>query len=396
MKQEGGLKNGLRAVRTRLGLSQQELAGSAGIARQTIGGIEASLYAPSAAVALRLARALGCTVEELFWLDDEVPVMVEARWAAGPGENPNLLSQTSAGSIPGTDEDRVLLGKVGGQWIAHSLRGESAFRSELVPADGMVAPASQGDANQLTITLLDAEDSLDRAVFVAGCSPALSLWARSAERWNPGLRVSCLHANSTAALRALERGEVHIAGLHLHDASSGEDNAPFVRRLQLQQGDLGGYALVNFGIWDEGLVLAAGNPLGVASLADLAGGRVRLVNREAGAGARLLLDELLRVSDVPTWAVPGHDHEVTSHLAVARAVASGAADAGMGTAAIAQSYGLDFLPLRTVRYDLALCVRDLEYEPVRQLLSTLGHRWVRRQLQLLGGYDTVCTGERVF
>ena len=395
MKQEGGLKNALRAVRTRLGLSQQELAGAAGIARQTIGGIEASLYSPSAAVALRLARALGCTVEELFWLEDEVPTTVMARLAASQvtdgltPEKPNAEGPEKSGEC----ESRVLMGKVGGQWIAHSLRGEAAFRSELVPSDGMAAKVQAGEAK---VTLLDAAENLDRAIFVAGCAPALSLWARSAERWNPGLRVSCLHANSTAALGALERGEVHIAGLHLHDAASGEDNAPFVRRLPLQPGDDQGYALVNFGIWDEGLVLAAGNPLRVASLADLAGGRVRLVNREAGAGARLLLDELLRECDVPAWAVPGHDHEVASHLAVARAVATGAADCGMGTAAIAGAYGLDFLPLRTVRYDLALCVRDLECEPVRQLLGTLAHRWVRGQLQLLGGYDTRCTGERLF
>src|SRR5579862_8608180 len=119
-KQDGGISNSLKATRSRLGISQQQLAASAGVARQTIGGIEGGLYAPSAAVALRIARALGCRVEELFWLEDDLPV-VEA---------------VAAGSAPEGIALRLALARVDGRWVAHALHGDGAFRQELAPADG--------------------------------------------------------------------------------------------------------------------------------------------------------------------------------------------------------------------------------------------------------------------
>src|SRR5438552_12210531 len=103
MTQNRAISSNLRAVRTRLGLSQQQLAAGAGVARQTVGGIEAGRYAPSAAVALRLARALGCTVEELFWLDDGPPV----------------ISAIPAGSADWPAETRVSLARIGEHWVAH-------------------------------------------------------------------------------------------------------------------------------------------------------------------------------------------------------------------------------------------------------------------------------------
>jgi DNA-binding XRE family transcriptional regulator len=162
LKQENPLRNQLKAVRARLGMSQQELARAAGITRQTIGGIEAGLYAPSAAVALRLAKALGCRVEELFWLDDDLPT----------------LEALPAEPVPQEQPMRVSLAQVGGQWIAHPLTGEQAFRTEMVPADGL--GAREAGKEMLFLRLLDDPETLARTVLLAGCTPALSLWARSA------------------------------------------------------------------------------------------------------------------------------------------------------------------------------------------------------------------------
>src|SRR5689334_6786687 len=118
---ESGLANNLKATRTRLGLSQQQLAEAAGITRQTIGGIEAGQYAPSATVALRLAKALGCRMEDLFWLEENLPTI---------GARP-------AGIVPPGTRTRVTLAQVNGQWVAHPLVGAKAFREEMVPADGL-------------------------------------------------------------------------------------------------------------------------------------------------------------------------------------------------------------------------------------------------------------------
>ncbi len=371
MKEGNGMQNQLKTIRARLGLSQQELATAAGIARQTIGGIEAELYAPSAIVALRLARALGCRVEEIFWLEEESAIL-EAYPVADMQTDLPL---------------RLALAQIAGKWVAHSLHGASAFRSEMVPADGV--GTRQVGKETVAVTLLDDPEALARTVVLAGCTPMLSLWARSAERWFPGLRVHWSHANSTEALRSLARGEVHAAGIHLCDPTTGEYNAPFVRQIVPGRTVI----LVNLGVWSEGFVVAPGNPKGVLCVADLTRKGVVLINREEGAGSRLLLDTLLNAEGVLAAAVAGYERMVGGHQEVALAVATGQADTGVGTEAVARTYGLDFVPLRQVRYDLALLEEYMHQEPVRQLLSTLQHRWVRSQLSILGGYDTTTTGE---
>jgi molybdate-binding protein/DNA-binding XRE family transcriptional regulator len=372
-KQETDVSSNLKATRSRLGISQQQLADVAGVSRQAISGIEAGLNAPSAAVALRLAKALGCTVEELFWLDEDLPI-VEA--------------------VKGGDRDaaaggRVLLAKVGDRWIAHSLQGEGAFRTEMVPADGVVEGAF--GYNRLKVKLLDDPESLSRTVVVAGCTPALSLWARSAERWYPGLRVHWTHANSMAALESLARREVHAAGMHLYDPYTDEYNASFVREA------IPHYAvtLINLGVWEEGFVVADENPHDIYGVEDLRRERIKLVNREKGAGARMLLDNLMKKVHVRPEEVLGYEKEVTSHEQVGRAVAEWSADVGVSTASVAQTFGLGFVPIRKVRYDLAVIKDDLGFEPLKQLLSTLHHHSVRSQLSVLGGYDTSLTGEIV-
>lgn len=358
-----GFRTNLRQMRLRLGLSQQDLAEEAGVTRQTISGAETGQYVPSTAIALRLARILGCTVEELFWLDDEAPI-IQARPAAG----------APAG--------RVRLAQVGGQWIAHPLQGAPAFRTELLPADGIVAAGP--DTDRLPIRLLDAEERLAQSLLIAGCDPTISLWARAAERWHPGLRIDSLWANSTQALGALQRGEVHAAGTHLFDPATGESNLPFVRRL------LPGLPviLVNLATWAEGLLLAPGNPKSIRQIADLCRPGVKIVNRELGSGARHLLDSLL-----PEPRINGYDQIRHDHQAIAQAVATGEADAGVSNGPVAAAWGLDLLPLQAVRYDLVIPKAYLTERPIQALLATLSNRWVRAQLEALGGVDTSQTGE---
>jgi molybdate-binding protein/DNA-binding XRE family transcriptional regulator len=373
VKPESGLSNNLKTTRTRLGLSQQQLAELAGVTRQTIGGIEAGLYAPSAAVALRLAKGLGCRVEDLFWLEEDLPTVVA--WPAG--------------EIPSEIPLRVTLAQVEGRWVAHPLRGEQALRTEMVPADGL--GMREANTETLSVKLLDDPENLARSVVIAGCTPSLSLWARSAERWYPGLRVHWVHANSLAALGSLARGEVHAAGLHLCDPVTGEYNVPYVQAMFPNRP----VVLITLGWWEEGFLLPPGNPKRLRQAADLVRKDVALVNREEGAGARLLLDTLLRTEGIPPTKVAGYARTVASHQEIARAVASGQADVGVSTASVAAMYGLAFVPLQRVRYDLALRKESLDHEPVRQLLGTLHHRWVRSQLNLLGGFDTTQTGEIV-
>ena len=371
VKTESGIPNQLKSIRTRLQMSQQDLAMSAGVARQTIGGIEAGLFAPSAIVALRIAKSLGCHVEDIFWLPEE-KVTIQA---------------TPARSLPVGREGRLSIARIQDRWVAHSLHGDAAFRSEMIPADGV---GTQVAGNEwLEVTLLDDLEAISQSVVIAGCAPALSLWARSSERWFPELRVHWLMQNSYSALQSLARGEVHAAGIHLYDAKENDFNAPFVRKLFPAQK----MVLVNLGIWDEGLIVPAGNPKGISSVAELVRPDIKIVNREEGSGARNLLDSFLTSAGINTSKIHGYSQSVSSHQLVAQAIANGQADTGVSASSIASVYGLDFISLQKVRYDLAMHEETLDFPPIQKLLSTLQHRWIRTQLAHMGGYNTSQCGE---
>ncbi|WP_375513938.1 substrate-binding domain-containing protein [uncultured Nostoc sp.] len=415
MKLDVNLCNNLKSIRTRLGMSQQELANIAGVTRQSIGGVELGQYAPSVAMSLRLAKALGCQVEDLFWFEEDLPE-VEA-----------IL----AGSAPKQQQSRVSLARVGDQWIAYPLIGNDAFRIEMIPADGETVAVShpivktgesvrvkkfpsisklplisevarnerhsEGEAqnqigtNKVQVRLLDDIDKLHNTVVIAGCTPVLSLLARATERWHPQLRVHYRFAHSGSALRSLCRGEVHIAGMHLYDADTGEHNIPFVREALTGKSTI----LITLGVWEEGLLVPPGNPMGVKTVSDLVEFGATIVTHEVGSGSRMLLERKLQEEGVPLHKVKGSDHIVHSHQDVALSVVSGMADAGISTASIAAAFGLGFIPLHRARYDLVIIKEYLEEEPVKQFLSILGHRLVQSQLEILGGYDISNIGEVV-
>ena len=275
-------------------------------------------------------------------------------------------------------EVRVALAKVGDCWVAHSLEGEQAFRMEMAPADAI--GIRNAGSQTMDVRLVDDLKDLARTVVIAGCSPVLSLWARSAERWFPGLRVQWISANSTDSLRKLAAGEVHAAGVHLIDPATGEFNAPYVR-LALGAKPA---VLVSLGVWDEGMIVHRGNPKSLHQPSDLSQPGVQLINREPGSGSRILLDSLLNSTDTDGDSIAGYANVVTTHQEAARRVALCMADAAISTASVAAAYQLDFVPLARVRYDLAILSEYLHEDPVVQLLSTLQHRWVKATVDNAG------------
>ncbi len=348
----------------------------AGVSRQTISGVESGRYAPSATIALRLAKVLGCRVEELFWLESDLPNI----------EAVSVKTVSYGQRLP------LSLARVGGQWLAYPLVGQDAFRMEMIPTDG--EGERQINTDRLQVKLLESPEKLRHTVVLAGCTPAMSLWARATERWHPETRVHWSFANSMAALESLCRGEIHVAGMHLYSPQTGEYNTPFVRCAPANRATVL-FNLFNLGVWEEGLLIQLGNPKGLKTVTDLAQPEVTIVNRETGAGCRQLLERLLQESGVPFEAVNGFNQIVRSHLEVAQAVASRSADAGISTASMAAAFGLGFIPLHQSRYDLVVIKDYLEEPPVQQLLSTLEHRWIHSQLKVLGGYDTSQTGDIV-
>jgi putative molybdopterin biosynthesis protein len=231
---------------------------------------------------------------------------------------------------------------------------------------------------------------IEQEISVAGCDPAIFLVGEHLRRSKDRTTVVGWTMGSMAALHSLQRGEVHVAGMHLVDPVTGESNLPFLKRSLKGSG----YEVVTFATWEEGFLVRAGNPLSIRSAADLAEPMVTIVNREEGSGARLLLDQRLRTSRVEPVHVQGYDHVATTHFEVARAIAQRQAEVGIGIRSAAQQFNLDFVPLQTARYDLVVPKSYLKSHPtLMHLFETLVSRPFRNEIAALGGYDTSETGK---
>jgi len=160
------------------------------------------------------------------------------------------------------------------------------------------------------------------------------------------------------------------------------------------QRELAGHALlvVTLSQWQQGLIVEPGNPKGILQPADLARPDVTLVNRDAGAGSRTLLDLWLRTARLTPQLVRGYGREASSHLAVAEAVASGGADVGPGILAVARTLGLDFIPLQEERYDLVIPLAFVNTAPVQALLDIAVSPRYQGELEAFGGYDSTKAG----
>ena len=197
-----------------------------------------------------------------------------------------------------------------------------------------------------------------------------------------GVALVAGEEGSRQALLSLARGEAYVAGCHLLDDATGTYNTSWVRQLVPFP-----CTLVTFASWQQGLIIAFGNPKQIQGVPDLANPGIRLVNRQAGSGSRALLDRALSGAGVPAEMVDGYGREESGHLAVAAAVASGSADVGIGVKAAAVAMGVDFLPLEEERYDLVIPDHFLDERPVQVLLDLLRSSPLRRRVESLGGYD---------
>jgi len=194
---------------------------------------------------------------------------------------------------------------------------------------------------------------------------------------------------SLDGLIALRQGLCDVAGCHLFDDQLEEYNTPFLRHLFP---DIPVTA-VTLAHREQGLITAPGDPLGLRSLSDLVGTRVRLANRNAGSGTRVWLDSRLHRERIDTAQIAGYETSHATHTAVALAIAEGHADAGIGLRASAERLGLGFRPLFLERYDLVMRTDRVDESSVSALLESLSSRRLRRSLGKLAGYDASHTGE---
>jgi putative molybdopterin biosynthesis protein len=199
------------------------------------------------------------------------------------------------------------------------------------------------------------------------------------------------NVGSLGGLTALRDGLCHVAGSHLLDPATGEYTLPYVEKL-LPGRDVAVVRLVHR---DQGLIVATGNPTGTTGVEDVVSRGLRYVNRQRGAGTRMLLDHELAQHGIEPDAIEGYRREEHTHLAVAAAVAAGRADCGLGVLAAARAFGLDFVPVAREPYDLVLLNDSIEDELLAPLWSLLDSADFRRAVEALGGYDTAEMGRRI-
>jgi putative molybdopterin biosynthesis protein len=366
----GGVQTNLAAVRKGRGIRTAELARQIGVSRQTIYAIEAGNYVPNTEVSLQLARHLGVTVEELFSLQGT------------PDEDPTTVAADFLGRAAPGDGQAVRVCRVGTKLVSVPVDAQPYHLPE---ADAIVTGPSRSGKTRLQ--LFSEEEAMRNKIVLAGCDPATSLLAKMVEKLS-GIEVVHAPASSQLALDWLKEGKVHIAGSHLQDPDSSEFNLPLIRR-QFSNRDM---SVVTFARWEEGLVVAAGNPKNIRKVEDLQRKTISIINRERGSGSRALLDSLLRSSGLSAKTTRGYERVAFGHLAAAHAVLSGEADCCIATRSAAQTFGLDFVPLRSERYDFVLHRETLRFAAVEALFDALQRASLRRKLETLAGYDTSQTG----
>lgn len=322
-----------------------------------------------------------------------------ARWLGMASAAPATVTATLTRKVlsPAGDDEylRVSAGRVNNQIVATPLARGAGVISSLVRADGIVRIPrfSEGytAGTSVTVHLYRTAAEIDNTILHIGSHDlALDLMAQFLTERAPGLRLSSANVGSLGGLIALARGECHFAGSHLIDPATGLFNHASVHRYLPDTA----VQLITLVEREQGLLVAPGNPLRIKTLADLVRKDVRYVNRQRGAGTRVLLDYELGKLGIAAADISGYEHEEYTHLGVAVAISSGIADCGLGIHAAASALKLDFVPLTRERYDLVVPDASLEGPLLQPLLALLTDAQFRAAVSARPGYYVELMGER--
>ena len=302
-------------------------------------------------------------------------------------------------SAMGVDEFvRITLGQVGKELMATPAgKGAGAVMS-LVRADGILTlPAGSegvGAGEEVRIELLrPLTDVQSTLVAIGSHDNLIDILANQLHKERPVIRISSAHVGSMGGIMAIRRGEAHLAGTHLLDAESGEYNIPFIKRF-LPDTPL---QLINLCYRQQGLIVAKGNPLAIKGFQDISDRKLSFINRQNGAGTRLLTDKTLHDLGISSSAINGYDHEEYTHMSVAAAIASGSVDCGMGILAAANALDLDFVPVAEERYDLIIPAHFLDEAKIQSLLNLIrNNSEFQKMVHGLGGYSLQDCGKIMY
>lgn len=302
------------------------------------------------------------------------------------------ISKRLVSSLKHKEYVRVKVGKVGDKMVAAPLARGAGAAMSLVRADGfcVIPQHSEGvDAGEkVQVELYRDKEEVENTVVIIGSHDLiLDVAADMMPDMHKGMFVSSTHVGSMGGLMALKRKEAHLAPIHLLDETTGEYNVSYIKKLFGKEK----MALIKGVGRTQGILVKKGNPLGIQGIQDLSG--CRYVNRQRGAGTRVLFDYKLKQLGMDPSQINGYDREAATHMAVAAAVGSDGADAGMGILSAAKAMNLDFIPVEPEEYDFAIPQEYLELPHIRAFIEILKSDVFRQRLDELGGYTCDDAGE---
>lgn len=321
-----------------------------------------------------------------------------ARWLGRSPHSPLTIKAklTRKVTSPAGDDDylRLAVGRVGDQVLAAPLSRGAGVITSLVRADGIaILPrGTQGlpAGSEVKVSLYRHPDEIENTIFAIGSHDiTIDILAQFLAAKNR--RLTSANVGSMGGLVALSRGECHLAGSHLLDPESGQYNLKYINQILP---NLPVKIIVLVGR-QQGLLVAKGNPKAIISLEDLSRSEVSYINRQNGAGTRVLLDYHLRLLNISPVSIKGYGYEEYTHLGVAAAIASGRTDCGLGIAAAAQALGLDFVPLYQERYDLVIPLRYYDDQLLEPLFDILTDPDFQNTVANLPGYSVEQMGKEV-
>jgi len=317
-------------------------------------------------------------------------------------EEPEILkakiSRQVASALGQEEFLRVKVGKVGDNFIATPVSRGAGVLMSLVRADGFVRiPAMSegiGAGTEVNVELMRSKSDIEHTIVCIGSHDnALDLLANILKKRCPKFSFSSAHVGSMGGLMALKRGEAHLSGTHLLDEETGEYNVPVIKKLLSDKKII----LINLVYREQGLLVLKGNPKNIRGFEDLIRSDVVFVNRQSGAGTRLLTDKCLRELGIKPEDVKGYEREEYTHMGVASAVLTGVADTGLAILASAKALNLDFIPVANERYDLAIPREFFETEMLQHLINIIKEDAEFREMVVgLGGYDISDMGKVMY
>ena len=288
---------------------------------------------------------------------------------------------------------RVNLTEINDEIIAVPKKRGSAAMESIVKADGIIRISENKEGlsknDKAPVILLEGKEKIKNNLSLIGSHDlSLDLIQDEIQKNMKDFYLNIQSVGSMAGLMALKRGECQLAGAHLLDPETGNYNLTHLKRIFKDKK----MALITLVERQQGFYVKKGNPKNINSISDLLAKDISFINRQRGAGTRVLFDYLLNKNEIEPSEINGYEQEEFTHIAAAIAVGRGSADAALGIEAAAKATEVDFIPVTEERYDLILFEEDLQDKRIEYLISLLRNKETQKKIEKLGGYKTEKTG----